>query len=179
MKLKTFVIPALIFISCGHHDKNPQVSETTTVSSDNSAVEYIVKTDSDQPTSLNEIRFNGWSDEDWYDNDYLRELRHYFNLVYSGQLSDEALRPYISLLKSKFTIYKVEPFILGGLFVHIIFIDNPTQVFEAHIYSYVNESDGTIESYEVRGVRLSDVKSHFSKERIFELLEEHPEIKLY
>lgn len=134
---------------------------------------------SDQTTSLNGIRFNGWSDEDWYDNDYLRELRLYLNKVYSGQLSDENLKPYISLLKSKFTIYKVEPFILGGLFAYIIFIDNPTQVFEAYIYSYVNEADGTIESYEVRGVLPSEVESHFSKERILELLEEHPEIKLY
>lgn len=179
MKLKAFVIPALIFISCGHLNRNQQVGETTTSSTDTLEVDYTVSTDSDQTTSLNEIRFNGWSDEDWYDNDYLRELRSYFNMVYSGQLSDENLKPYISLLKSKFTIYKVEPFLLGGLFAQIIFIDNPTQVFEAHIYSYVNESDGTIESYEVRGVRPSDVESHFSKDRILELLEEHPEIKIY
>lgn len=82
-------------------------------------------------------------------------------------------------MKSKFTIYKVEPFILGGLFAHIIFIDNPKQVFEAHIYSKVNESDGTIVSYEVRGIRPSDIESHFTKEQIIELLEKHPEIKLY
>lgn len=179
MKLKGFLILALISVSCGYHNKNRQVDETVAVSSDNSTVDCIVTNDSDQTTSLNGIRFNGWSDEDWYDNDYLRELRLYLNKVYSGQLSDENLKPYISLLKSKFTIYKVEPFILGGLFAYIVFIDKPTQVFEAHIYSYVNEADGTIESYEVRGVIPSEVESHFSKERILELLEEHPEIKLY
>jgi len=179
MILKAFVIPALVFISCGHLNRNQQVDETTIASTDTSEADYIVKTDSDQTTSLNEIRFNGWSDEDWYDNDYLRELRLYLNKVYSGQLSDENLNPYISLLKSKFTIYKAEPFLLGGLYAQIIFIDNPKQVFEAHIYSNVNESDGTIVSYEVRGIRPSDVESHFTKEQIMELLEKHPEIKLY
>lgn len=179
MILKAFVIPALVFISCGHLNRNQQVDETTIASTDTSEADYIVKTDSVQTMSLNEIRFNGWSDKDWYDNDYFRELRSYLNLVYNGQLSNENLKSYISLLKSKFTIYKVEPFILGGLFAHIIFIDNPKQVFEAHIYSKVNESDGTIVSYEVRGIRPSDIESHFTKEQIMELLEKHPEIKLY
>lgn len=179
MILKAFVIPALVFISCGHLNRNQQVDETTIASTDTSEADYIVKTDSVQTMSLNEIRFNGWSDKDWYDNDYLRELRLYLNKVYSGQLSNENLKSYISLLKSKFTIYKVEPFILGGLFAHIIFIDNPKQVFEAHIYSKVNESDGTIVSYEVRGIRPSDIESHFTKDQIMELLEKHPEIKLY
>ena len=137
MILKAFVIPALVFISCEHLNRNQQVDETTIASTDTSEADYIVKTDSVQTMSLNEIRFNGWSDKDWYDNDYFRELRSYLNLVYNGQLSNENLKSYISLLKSKFTIYKVEPFILGGLFAHIIFIDNPKQVFEAHIYSRV------------------------------------------
>lgn len=82
MILKAFVIPALVFISCGHLNRNQQVDETTIASTDTSEADYIVKTDSAQTMSLNEIRFNGWSDKDWYDNDYFRELRSYLNLVY-------------------------------------------------------------------------------------------------
>lgn len=167
-----------MFYSCGHPNKNQQDVETTSALSD-SIAECVYNADSAQTKSLNDIRFDGWSEEDWYDNDYLRELRHYFNQVYEGQITDKRLQPYESLLKSKFTVYKVEPYLLGGLYLQIIFLDAPSRVFEAQVYSYVDESTETIVGYEVRGVLPSDIESHFSREQILELIEEHPEVKLY
>lgn len=179
IKSAVFLMFTFTFMSCGHLNSDKSDVEIESESADSTETVFIGRTDSVNTKSLNEIRFGEWSDEDWYDNDYLRELRHYLNQVYEGQIKDEKLQPYIPLFKSSFTVYKVEPFFTGGLYVQIVFIDSPTQVFEANIYSYVDELTETIDDYEVRGVIPSDIESHFSKEQILELIEAHPEIKLY
>lgn len=35
---------------------------------------------------LNEIRFRGWDDKDWFDNDYIRELRSYLDAYCRGEV---------------------------------------------------------------------------------------------
>lgn len=129
--------------------------------------------------SLNDIRFGNWTDKDWLDNDYFRTLRKYIDACYKGEIKDEILEPYKFALKGKFTIYQAEPFIAGGLFIYFIFLDAPNKIFNTWIYSYVDENTETVVDYQVRGVKIIEEDSKFTKEEIVSIIEEHPENKLW
>ena len=45
-------------------------------------------------------------------------------------------------MESKFVIGNVEPFIGGGLFIQIMFIDHPNDVYSAWVYSFVDHGVG-------------------------------------
>ena len=132
--------------------------------------------------SLNEIRFANWTPEDWLDNDYIKEMRSFFDSYSQGTIDDarfEALAPYKSLMKGQFTVLDVEPFIGGGLFMLIAFMDNPKQVFDAWVYGDIeNEEEGVI-GYDVRLCRPSKTVNNLSKEEILKILKEYPENKLW
>lgn len=135
----------------------------------------------EQTTCLNDIRFEGWSDEDWLDNDYIRELRSYIDAYCRGAIDDEqlnALQRYKSLMKSRFIIYDISPFLFGGVWVLIGFLENPKPVFEAWIYSEVNNANQVV-SYEVRSFALSETITDFTKEHLLQSIKEHPELKLW
>lgn len=87
--------------------------------------------------SLNDIRFENWTEEGWYDNDYFRALHAYINDWREGKLEDgpdnEELEPYKSILKSKFVVTDAVPHPLGGMFVCIVFLDAPNVIFNTHI----------------------------------------------
>ena len=120
-----------------------------------------------------------WTDKDWLDNDYFRTLRKYIDACYKGEIKDEVLEPYKFALKGKFTIYQAEPFIAGGLFIYFIFLDVPNKIFNTWIYSYVDENTETVVDYQVRGVKIIEEDSEFTKEEIVSIIEEHPENKLW
>lgn len=199
----TFTVSALVLSSCGHRLSQYHIYSNSDELNDS---EYWVVTDSvvydpdelknseywkacfsadtdstvtTPSETLNEIRFGNWTAKDWFDNDYLRELRVYLDKVYRGEVLNEDIEKYKSTIHSKFAVYKVEPYLLGGLYVQIVFLDAPDKVFEGQIYSYVDEDKETITGYEVRGLRLSDIECNFTKERILDLVAEHPEMKLY
>ena len=44
--------------------------------------------------SLNDIRFDGWEDSNWLDNEYIRTLRKYLDDYNDGIVSNPALDPY-------------------------------------------------------------------------------------
>lgn len=130
--------------------------------------------------SLNDIRFENWTEEDWYDNDYFRALSTYIDDWLEGKVDNKELEPYKSALKgSKFIIGDASPAIFGGMFVSIVFLNAPNVIFETHIYSGVDEDTEEITDYEVRGLRVSDRETGWTKEDLLTLLKEHPENKLW
>lgn len=137
-------------------------------------------TDSLQRKSLNQIRFENWTDEDWVDNDYYRCIRETFDSYLAGEIEFSELDEYRELLPGKFFIGFVEPFIYGGLFIQISFIDAPEKIFQTSVYSFVDkEKQELTGKYEMRGFKMLDVESGLTKEIAERLLKEHPEYKLY
>ncbi len=130
--------------------------------------------------SLNDIRFKNWTDNDWYDNDYFRELRKYLNACYQGEIVDKNLEPYKSTLKGQFAILNASPYISGGMFVSIVFLEAPNKIFDVGIYSDVDEDTETVVDYHVRGViPRENEESGLTKNDILTIIKEYPENKLW
>ena len=113
------------------------------------------------------------------DNDYIRTLRKYIDSFNSGKVKDEELEPFKNDIKGKFVIANVEPFLLGGLFFQIIFIDKPENVFTAWVYSDVDEEAEKVVGYSVRRISIDERKNELSREQIFHEMKDHPELKLW
>ena len=128
---------------------------------------------------LNGIRFAQFEEKDWLDNDYIRCLRKYLDDYLSGKIEDESLEPYKEFIKGKFVIGDVEPYLLGGLFIRIMFVDSPNNIFSAWVYSEVDRDREVVTGYSIRGIRLEDDNSGITKSQILELNKEHPELKLW
>ncbi len=131
---------------------------------------------------LNAIRFEGWTDKDWLDNDYIKEMRKFFNTYTLGEMNDErfeSLAPYKSLMNSKFIVLYIQPFLGGGVFMYIVFLDNPKQVFEAWVYGIIEDEDNGVVGYDVRLCRPSKEENELSKNEILQIIKEHPENKLW
>lgn len=132
-----------------------------------------------QSKSLNDIRFDGWESKDWLDNDYIRALREYLDDYSQGKIGNEDLDPYKQYITGKFIIANIEPYMLGGTFIQIIFLDLPSRIFESWIYSDVNEEKEEVTGYEVRGVHIDKEIYDFKREEILETMKEHPELKAW
>lgn len=142
----------------------------------------ILQTNKDSGTNnkgLNDIRFAHFEDKDWLDNDYIRCLRKYLDDYLCGKIEDDGLEPYKEIIQGKFVLGDTEPFLLGGLFIRFIFLDSPNNMFSAWVYSDVDEDREVVTGYSVRAIKLEDDNSGFTKNRILELVKEHPELKLW
>ena len=128
--------------------------------------------------SLNDIRFDGWTDEDWLDNDYIRALRKHIDAYCRREIKSPDLDQYKSIMQSKFVVLNIEPFISGGTFITIVFLDNPRCVFNSWVYSEVNSNNQVVD-YVAKGLRLVDTEYPMTKEEILEIIKEHPEHKLW
>lgn len=128
---------------------------------------------------LNELRFQGWTDKEWLDNDYIRELRRYIDACYSGEIEDPTLNAHTEILQSKFVMGHIEPALYGGVFIYFTFIDAPRKVFYTQVYSYVNPDTKSVDSYEVRGVFLDDEEIEYTREMLLYIVENNPEHKLW
>ena len=128
--------------------------------------------------SLNDIRFDGWTDEDWLDNDYIRALRKHIDAYCRREIKSPDLDQYKSIMQSKFVVLNIEPFISGGTFITIVFLDNPHCVFNSWVYSEVNSNNQVVD-YIAKGLRLVDTEYPMTKEEILEIIKEHPEHKLW
>ena len=89
--------------------------------------------------TLNDIRFKDWDRSDWLDNEYIRTLRKYLDDYNSGKVCNANLDPYKEHIKGQFVVYDINPYLLGGAFIRITFLDMPNRVFSSWIYSEVNE----------------------------------------
>ena len=129
--------------------------------------------------SLNDIRFDGWTDEDWLNNDYIRTLRSYINACYRGEEVCEALTPFREESQSKFVILAIEPALIGGTYILFSFLGAADKVFSTTVYSFVDEEEEKIMGYEVRYIRLLDQESGYTKEEYETYAKEDPRIILW
>ena len=109
--------------------------------------------------TLNDIRFAGWTDYDFYCNDYLRSFRRYMDTWLQGKKIDETeadpsvLEPYRERLRGKFFVRHVREFPFGGLLYRLISIGDPSLVLKVWIYSTI-EDDGHIDEYQVQHIEV-------------------------
>ena len=129
--------------------------------------------------SLNDIRFDGWTEKEWLDNEYIRTLRKHLDAYHRGEVSDKSLDEYKEVIKGQFVIVNIEPYLLGGAFIQFSFIDTPDKLFSVCVYSEVDEKTETVSNYECRGIRMEDYELEFTKEEILQIVSEHPELKLW
>lgn len=116
--------------------------------------------------TLNDIRFKDWDRSDWLDNEYIRTLRKYLDDYNSGKVCNANLDPYKEQIKGQFVIYDITPYILGGAYIRITFLDMPNRVFSSWIYSEVNEDKEIVESYEFRSISIEEETTDMTKEDI-------------
>ena len=99
--------------------------------------------------NLNDIRFKDWTEKEWLDNDYIRELRRYIDACSEREIEDQTLLAHKDILKSKFIVGHIEPATYGGVFIYFTFLDAPRKVFYTQVYSYINPDTKKIDGYEV------------------------------
>lgn len=129
--------------------------------------------------TLNEIRFNGWERSDWLDNEYIRTLRKYLDDYNSGKVCNAKLDPYKEQIKGQFVIYDITPYILGGAYIRITFLDIPNRVFSSWVYSNVDEKKEIVESYEFRSISIEEETTDMTKEDILQAIKEMDGLKLW
>lgn len=129
--------------------------------------------------SLNVIRFSGWTEEDWCDNDYIKALRAYLDEFQAGRIEDEELAPYKDKINCQFVVGYIGQFLGGGAFINIIFLDLPNRVFSSWVYSYVDEETNVITGYEVRSVTINEELIENTREEILNVVKENPKFKLW
>ena len=173
-------LAALCFVGCENGKRNASESndEDSTIVND-TLIADTAEYEGGSDKSLNDIRFANYDKNDWLDNEYIRCLRRYLDDYNSGKIKNEDLDPHKEKIKGKFVIGWAEPSFVGGMFIQLIFVDYPDDIFLAWVYSFVDEEAETVCGYEVRSLQLSDEKSGFTKEEIFENMKAHPEFKLW
>ena len=121
---------------------------------------------------LNGIRFEEWGDKEWLNNNYIRSVRLYLDAYVLGLVKDEALDKHKETLKGKFCICSIEPYVYGGAWVHIAFVNDTSFSLRFWVYSFV--TDNTISGYEVRSADLIDEPLGLSTEEVKDILKENP-----
>lgn len=129
--------------------------------------------------TLNDIRFNGWERSDWLDNEYIRTLRKYLDDYNSGKVCNAKLDPYKGQIKGQFVIYDITPYILGGAYIRITFLDMPDRVFSSWVYSNVDEKKEIVENYEFRSISIEEETTGMTKEDILQAIKEMEGLKLW
>lgn len=130
---------------------------------------------------LNDIRFGDFDDEDWINNDYIRELRRYLDAYSNGEVKDRNLDPYRHIVKGRFVIGDVKPSTWGGLLIFFFFVDYPEFVFSSYVYSIVDAEKKRVVEYSVRYVKGEKEKDEYrmTKKEVLDSLKVHPEFKLW
>ena len=124
---------------------------------------------------LNGIRFEEWGDKEWLNNNYIRSVRLYLDAYVLGLVKNEAFDKHKSAMKGKFIICQIEPFMGGGAWIHIAFVDDTSFLLRFWVYSFVKESNPiAIEGYDVRSADLVDEPLGITPEEIKEILEQNP-----
>ena len=117
----TIVIVSGFSLSCSGVNKSKEVDaradSTLVVNADSSQELEDV---ADNGKSLNDIRFANFTEKDWLDNEYIRELRKYIDSFLKGNVKNEALEPYRGDIKGKFVIANLQPY----LRLHTLFCSN-------------------------------------------------------
>ena len=179
MKNRTGIILLVAICLMGCENKASQsVKRESEASSDSVVTDSVLDEEAEGLGGLNAIRFNNFTDRDWYDNEYIRCLRSYLDDYNQGKIENSELEPYNDKVRGKFVIGAVEPFLFGGLFIQIVFVDHPEYIYSAWVYSTVDEETETIIDYEVREVKYEG-ETEFTKEDIQQFLKENHEQKVW
>ena len=172
MKLPAICIAVTTILSS--HNMRQEKTEQVSAFDSN-----LQATDTIRTKALNDIRFEGWERSDWLDNEYIRTLRKYLDDYNAGIVSNPELDPYKEQIKGKFVIYDITPYLVGGAFIRITFLDMPDRVFSSWVYSHVDEQKGTVESYEFRSIRIEEEETDMTKEDILQAIKEIDGLKLW
>lgn len=128
----------------------------------------------------NALRFDGWDDEKWLNNNYIRSVRLYIDAYNLGLVKDEALDKHKEALTGKFCICTIEPFAFGGAWMHIAFVEDPSFTLRFWVYSFITEGDPVvIEGYDVRSAELIDEPLGITSDEIKEILKQNPHNTLW
>lgn len=142
-----------------------------------------VVNDSDEETDfhegLNGIRFENFKEKDWVDNEYIKTLRKHLDDYNAGRIEDKRLDEYKDKIRGKFIVFFSTPFLGGGLYLQVVFIDNPKYLFTTWIYSDVDVEKRKVWSYHLQDIHLEEERMDFTKEQILEDLKTRPELKLW
>ena len=148
-------------------------------------VESNVKIDpkafENEESSLNDLRFYGWSGDDWYNNNYIRTIRIFMDAYAAGEIGEDFLKNvqmeeldkdkrdmYASIMNSKFVVAEMDLPMLGGIMYYLIPLDNTKLVISAWVYSFVVED--CITGYDVRLFEVREFEEEFiSKEEVAKL----------
>lgn len=148
-------------------------------------VESNVKIDpkafENEESCLNDLRFYGWTDDDWCNNNYIRTIRIFMDAYAAGEVGEEFLKNVqmeeldkdkcdlcASVMNSKFVIVEMDFPMLGGIMYYIVPLDNPKLVISAWVYSFVVED--TITGYDLRLFEVREYDVEFiSKEEVAKL----------
>ncbi len=141
--------------------------------------ESVVVEDTTRRETLNDIRFSRWTKAEWADNEYIREVRRYIDAYNRGEIENSDLDGYRDYLQGQFVIGQISPYLMGGAFMYIVFLDHPDKTFSAAVYSDVDEDTRTVSNYDCRTLRYVDMDLGFSKEDILQFLKECPEQRLW
>lgn len=175
MKKSIFISVFMFLAICSAGTSKVDKQDTTT----QKVVVDIEEVITDE-SSLNEIRFANWGDEEWSDNEYIKAVRKHIDKLNNGEITDEMIEPFKHYLQGKFVITYMEPSYYGGAMVLFFFIDNPDIIFNAWVYSEVDYVKKVVTNYEVRGgIEINDENSGLSKEEVMETLKANPEIKIW
>ena len=136
-------------------------------------------TEAKAPESLNDIRFDGWGKAEWVDNEYIRTVRKYLDAYNNGEITDTVLDEYKDDIQGKFIIGDIQPWMLGGAIIYIVFYEHPEKMFYAIVYSYVNVQTREVYGYECRGIRWETASPETTKDEMIQFLKEHPEYKMW
>ena len=178
-----FILASILLCSCGgkknvDYNVNNDGASTEVTAHDTVAAD-IAEVSNTTKKSLNDIRFAGWTEKEWLDNEYIRTLRQYLDDYSQGKIENEELEPYRHLTKGQFVVGQIEPFMLGGVFMYIMFVDDPEKVFTVCVYSEVNSETEEIGKHEVRSIEYQSEVPGMPKELLQQIMKEHPEQKVW
>lgn len=176
-----YAMMAILLCSCGGKksvDSNVDESKIEVTAHDTRVADTTELSDTTQK-SLNDIRFAGWTEKEWLDNEYIRTLRRYLDDYSKGKIENEVLDPYRKLTKGQFVVGQIEPFMLGGVFMYIMFVDDPEKVFTVCVYSEVDSETAEVGKYEVRYIEYQSEVPGIPKDLLQQMIQEHPEMKVW
>lgn len=175
---KTLCCAMLVALLCSCGGKRNDELKTEVTAHDTVAADTAEVSDTTKK-SLNDIRFAGWTEKEWLDNEYIRTLRQYLDDYSQGKIENEELEPYRHLTKGQFVVGQIEPFMLGGVFMYIMFVDDPEKVFTVCVYSEVDAEAEKVLNYEVRSIEYQSEVPGIPKELLLQMIQEHPEMKVW
>ena len=126
---------------------------------------------------LNDLRFYGWIDETWGNNNYIRTIRIFLDAYAAGEVNQEFLKSYEwdvyekykEAMGGKFVVVDLECPILGGIAYYVVPLANTKLVISAWVYSFV--VDGAITGYDIRHFDVQELEEELiSKEDVEKLL---------